>query len=76
MMHVKIEGRDGLVRDMSSGAILNVNRSEYENYLAKKKRAQSDREKLAAQEAEINNLRSELAELKQLITTVLNKQHG
>ena len=37
---LKVEGHAGLVRDMSTGAILNKNRTEYEEYLERIKQAE------------------------------------
>jgi len=36
---VKIKDKDGLVRDLSSGAVINTNRTDLENYLQKRNAA-------------------------------------
>jgi hypothetical protein len=33
---VNIQNKEGLIRDLSSGAVINTNRTEYENYLQRK----------------------------------------
>lgn len=76
MTYVNIQGRDGLVRDLSSGAILNTNRSEYENFLAKRQRDQQQNQLIAAQNEEINNLKAELGEIKELLKTLVREQNG
>lgn len=76
MTYVNIEGKRGLVRDLNSGAILNTNRSDYDNYLAKKKQRQEEKQRMESQSQEINNIKSELAEIKQLLVTLLSKDNG
>jgi predicted transcriptional regulator len=73
MDYLKVIGHDGLVRDTSSGAIINTNRTEYEDYMARRQQAK-DRETAISQHTdEINNLKNELQEIKSLILQVLNK---
>lgn len=72
-MFVNIKGKDGLVRDISSGAILNSNRTEYENYLSRKQQSAKAKEQFKHQEEEINNIKNELCEIKQMLLALLNK---
>jgi hypothetical protein len=70
---LKVVGHDGLVRDPSTGAIINTNRTEYEEYMTRRRHAE-DRENAISQHTdEINNLKNELQEIKSLILQVLNK---
>lgn len=70
---VKIEGKDGLVRDMSTRAIINTNKSEYENYLERRKATLAKNKQLEEHSEEINNIKTELSDIKQMLLTVLNK---
>jgi hypothetical protein len=72
-MYVKIENKDGLIRDMSSGAVLNTNRTDYENYLTRKRQAELVKEQASKQVEEINNLKNELSEIKQMLLALMNK---
>ena len=36
MEFVRIQDSDSLIRDLSSGAVINTNTTDYQNYLAKK----------------------------------------
>lgn len=72
-MYVKIENKDGLVRDISSGAVLNTNRTDYENYQIRKKQAELAKEQASKQVEEINNLKNELTEIKQMLLALMNK---
>lgn len=72
-MYVKIKTKDGLVRDMSSGAVLNTNQTDYENYLIRKKQSELAKEQASKQVEEINNLKNELGEIKQMLLSLINK---
>ena len=54
MQYLKVLGHDGLVRDVSTGAIINTNSKEYENYVrARATREQKDLE-ISKHEEDIN----------------------
>ena len=73
MKIVKIEGRDGLVRDISTSAVINTNKIEYENYIARRDSILTKNKKLDEHSEEINNIKTEISEIKQMLLTILNK---
>lgn len=60
----KVEGHDGLVRDMSSGAIVNRDTTGYQNYIALRNQKLNEKKK-------IENLEGEIKELKDLVNQLL-----
>jgi hypothetical protein len=70
---VKVKDKDGLLRDLSSGAIINNNTSEYENYIKKRNASKQIREDLDKQSEEINNIKNDISEIKHLLITLINK---
>jgi hypothetical protein len=70
---VKIEGKDGLVRDISTSAIINTNRSEYQNYINRRDAALSKQRQFEEHSEEINNMKTELSEIKQMLLLLINK---
>ena len=70
---INIKNHPDLVRDMASGAILNTNRGEYENYLIRRQKKQEQQRLLENQEALINTLKNEVDELKSLVQMLLQK---
>lgn len=71
---VKIKDRDGLYRDMSSGAVINTNTAEYLNYM-RKRNASNEVKNLTQQNTqEIKELKNDLAEIKQLLVALINKE--
>lgn len=70
---VRISDSAGLVRDLSTGAIINTNTSEYENYLKQVKARQEEQLKLQQHDVDIKEIKSELSEIKQLLVSLVNK---
>lgn len=66
MSGVKVEGHTHLIRDEESHAIVNT---DVENYRLTMKR----RQMLATQRNEINSLRVEVTEIKELLKELINK---
>jgi len=66
-MHVKIKDADGLVRDVHSRAILNVNK----NVLLKDQMYQEQLKKEKQMESSINNLKEEVSSLRSDISKIL-----
>ena len=73
---INIKNRPDLVRDMTSGAILNTNQGEYENYLIRRQKKQEQQRLLENQEALINTLKNEVDELKSLVQMLLQKDRA
>jgi hypothetical protein len=70
---VKIEGKDGLVRDISTSAIINTNRSEYQNYINRRDAAMTKQKQIEEHSEDINNIKTELSEIKQMLLVLINK---
>lgn len=71
---ISIEGHSSLVKDLSSGAILNTNKEEIQRARESKKRMLVEKEKKLAMENDVADLKKEFAELKDLIKTMIEKQ--
>lgn len=68
---LKVEQNTSLVRDVSSNAILNNNISDYQNYIKNKQIALSKTNELSRQAEQINNLKQDMAEIKQMLTMLI-----
>tara|TARA_B100000029_G_scaffold189427_1_gene187312 strand:+ start:397 stop:603 length:207 start_codon:yes stop_codon:yes gene_type:complete len=68
MKNIKIN-ETPYVRDADSKAILNTNRNALQNY-------KIARQKKIDEINDINNMKKDIAELKEMIKTLLGKQHG
>ena len=68
---LKVEGYESLVRDTSSNAIISTNKSEYQIYMDRCRKREEQGDKIRNAVKEINNLKQELREIKQLIVKKL-----
>ena len=73
MARLKVEGFDSLIRDTSSNAVINSSTSEYKIYMSKYRAREQQSDELRNACKEINNLKSELREIKSLLVKVLEK---
>ena len=69
MSYVKVEGHSSLVRDIDTGAILNINKDEIN---AARKRKLERRQK----EQEIVDLKNEVGEIKNMLKKLIEKLDG
>ena len=70
---LKVNGVDSLVRDMSSGAIINNSSSDFENYQNQQIRAQKRRDQIVQQEIDINNIKTDLMDIKQILLSLIEQ---
>ena len=72
--YLKVEGHKDLARDVNSGAIINRNRCAYE--LAKKRAAdaQRQRDEIRSATREINTLKCEMHEIKDMLKILLDRK--
>jgi hypothetical protein len=68
MKNIKIE-QTQYVRDVNSKAVLNTNKKALDSYKIARKRKMNEIE-------DINNMKRDIAELKEMIKTLLGKQNG
>lgn len=66
-MMIPVEGHTGLYRDENSGAIINCNYEEMQNYL-------QTGEIYSTQKIEIDNMKKEIEELKAILLEVSKKK--
>lgn len=71
MAILKVQGYENLVRDTKSNAIVNTNKSEYKMYMARARAREQQGDEIRNAVKEINNLKSELREIKNLIKEVV-----
>lgn len=72
MSLVKIPNTN-LVREIESKALINRDSSELENYLSRRKLLESQRDELNTVKYEMNNLKNDIVEIKQLMLQLLDK---
>jgi len=71
--YLQVEGHDDLVRDTESTAIVNKNKSAYLLAKQRAEAAQRQRDAIRTANREINNIKSEMHEIKSMLKTLLDK---
>ena len=74
MEFVKIQDSDSLVRDLTSGAVINTSTTDYQNYLARKNSSKDMKQQIKQNSDKIEKIESDLSEIKQLLITLINKE--
>ena len=72
-MKIKVEGHSSLERDVRSNAIVNTNKTEYQLYMSRIKSREQQSDQIRNTIKEINILKQELFEIKDLLKKVLKK---
>jgi|TARA_B100001964_G_scaffold104088_3_gene116343 hypothetical protein len=71
MSILKVQGHSDLVRDTRSNAIVNTSKSEYTIYMSRVRARQEQGDEIRYAVKEINNLKKELREIKDLIKEIV-----
>ena len=71
--YIKVEGYENLVRDTHSKAIINTSRSAYEAAVLRSKNVQRQKDELRDATRQINILKSEMHEIKNLLVKLVEK---
>ena len=72
MSRLKVQGYENLARDTRSNAIVHTNINEYQVYMKRLKLREEQGDQIRNTVKEINNLKSELREIKDLLKKVVN----
>ena len=70
---VPVEGKLGLYRDSDSSAIINRDKRAYLDYMQRKKAAENKNNELNKMKEDLDNVKSELGEIKGLLSTLVQK---
>jgi len=66
----KVEGNSNLVREKETGAIINVNSSEYQSYIINSRKILTERKKSESVEEELNDIKNDINEIKNLLRSL------
>lgn len=68
--YVKVEAQDSLVRDMSSNAIVNNNKSEYEDFLRISEQKYKEKKEFEKLKSDVDGIKDDLDEIKSLLKSM------
>ena len=69
--YIKVEAQDSLVRDISSNAIVNNNKSEYENFLRISEQKYKEKKEFEKLKTDVNSMKNDLDEIKSMLKLIV-----
>ena len=72
MSIIKVKGHTHLVRDLKSQAIINTDSDAYARYMARKAKQNRKDDKMREVVREVNSLKGEMTEIKNLLKEIKN----
>jgi hypothetical protein len=69
----QIKDQANLLRDENTGAIINVNHKGYQDYVSQRKRLQQQNDLVLNNQKEIDALKSDVSEIKDLLKVIVNR---
>ena len=69
---LKVKGYTGLVRDVYSSAIIKEKSNDFEMYMTRHRQIRENKDEMRSAIREINNLKKELREIKELLVKKVN----
>ena len=73
MAYAKVKGHSNLVRDLKSQAIINTDSDAYARYMARKAKQSKKDDEMRKVVREVNEIKTEMFEIKSLLKKVLDK---
>ena len=70
---IKVQGYNGLVRDTRTNAVINKDKNAYNIAKKRAEEAQRQRDEIRGATREINNLKCEMHEIKDMLKTLLDR---
>ena len=72
MDYIKVKDNEHLIKNTKSNFIVNTNKSEYDEYIARRKLKQGEKQKVENIERDISTLRNEITEIKDMLRSLVN----
>ncbi len=71
MEDIRVEGHSDLVRDPVTNAIINTNKSKYEEYISRRNIKKNETQKVHDLEDELSCIKDDLNEIKSLLKEII-----
>ena len=71
MKDVRVKGHSDLVRDPVTNAIINTNKSKYEEYISRRELKKNETQKVQDLENELSCIKDDLNEIKSLLKEII-----
>jgi len=71
--YIPVEGYTGLYRDPNSTAIVNRDKSAYENYIARREALEKKSEEFEQMKQELDDVKGDIGDIKDMLSTIVQK---
>lgn len=71
---LKIRNETSFMKDSQSKAVINNDKSGYDNYMARRAEIEANKAKLSEYESQLKCLTQEMSEIKNMLVTIINKK--
>jgi hypothetical protein len=71
--YIRVKDNNTLLRDQKSNAIVNDSKQEYEKYMLLKKQKEKETNRVDNLESEVNVIKNDLSEIKNLLKSFIDK---
>ena len=71
--YIKVEAQDSLVRDMSSNAIVNRNKDEFDKFMELSRKKHEEKKKFDNMRSDLDSLKEDMNEIKTLLRNIMDK---
>ena len=72
--YLKVEGHSSLIKNTKTHAVINTNKNAYLSYKKRLQEAQKQRDEIRSATREINNIKCEMHEIKDMLKTLLDRK--
>jgi hypothetical protein len=73
---VSVKNHEGLLRDNTTGAIINKDKSGYESYMANRERLANEKEKIKNLENNVEELKTDISDIKSLLLKFIEDKNN
>ena len=73
MDYIKVKGHDHLIRDPKTNSIININVSEYNEYISRRDSKLKESQKIHNLESDVINMKEDLNEIKFLLRRLIDE---
>ena len=73
---IPVENRDGWFRDPESNAVVNCNKTQYEQYMASYNKRQKKDDDFDSLQNDVDLLKSDISDMKSMLTLLLEKKNA
>ena len=72
--YLKVEGHSSLIKNTKTHAVINTNKNAYLSYKKRLQEAQKQRDEIRSATREINNIKCEMHEIKDMLKTLMDRK--